>query len=141
LTLEIPAGAAASFEEPVIENGLSVTYGTLGAFIVRDDRSVTKPGWILTASVSTLELATDSSVTMAASQLGIEPLVVAGGTGVNLGQVTAAGSAVYPFVFAEAPVGVQVSTTTMNGNLKLLAPQESPVGTYIGTITITLVSR
>jgi hypothetical protein len=141
LTLEMPAGAAATFQEPVIENGLSVTFGSLGAFVVRDDRSVTKPGWIVTASVSTLALATDNSVTMASTQLGIEPYVVSGGTGVNPGQATVAGNAVYPFVFAEAPLGVQVSTTTLNGNLKLLAPQELPVGTYVGTITITLVSR
>jgi hypothetical protein len=78
---------------------------------------------------------------MASSQLGIEPRIIAGGVGVNLGQATFAGNAVYPFVFAEAPEGVQVSSTTLNGNLKLLAPQGLPVGTYNGTITITLVSR
>lgn len=141
LTLEILAGAAATFANPVIENGLSVTYGVIGDFIVRDDRTITKPGWILTASVSTLTLATDTSVTMPSSQLGIEPRISAGGVGVNAGLATLAGSAGYPFVFAEAPAGVQVSTTTLNGNLKLLAPQSLPVGTYSGTITITLVSR
>lgn len=141
LTLEIPSGAAATFADPVTEKGLSVTYGVLGAFVVRDDRSVTKPGWIVTASVSTLTLATDNSINMASSQLGIDPRITSGGVGVNAGQPTIAGNAAYPFVFAEAPAGVQVLTTTLNGNLKLLAPQELPVGTYTGTITITLVSR
>jgi len=141
LTLEIPAGAAATFSEPGLEAGLSVTRGVLGAFNVRDDRSVSRPGWILTASVSSLTLSTDNSITMGSGQLGIDPRITAGGSGVNAGQETVAGSAVYPFVFAEAPAGVQASSTTVNADLTLLAPPNLPIGTYNGTITLTLTSR
>lgn len=141
LTLEIPAGASATFSEPVLENGLSVTYGDLGAIVVRDDRSISRPGWILTASASVLTLSTDSFVTMSSAQLGIDPRVTAGGAGVNPGQATVAGTASYPFIFAEAPAGVQSATTTVDAELTLLAPPQLPVGTYTGTITLTLMSR
>ena len=141
LTLEIPTGASATFAEPALENGVSVTRGSLGAFSVRDDRSVSRPGWILTASVSVLTLSTNNSITMGSGQLGIDPRITAGGSGVNAGQDTVAGSAVYPFVFAEAPAGVQASSTTVNADLTLMAPPHLPVGTYTGTITVTLMSR
>jgi hypothetical protein len=54
---------------------------------------------------------------------------------------TVAGSATYPFEFAASPAGVQAPTTTLGGNLTLLAPPQLPVGTYNGTITLTLMSR
>ncbi len=141
LTLEIPAGASATFAEPVLENGLSVTYGDLGAVVVRDDRSVSRPGWILTASASVLTLSTDNSVTMSSAQLGIDPRITAGGSGVNPGQATVAGTASYPFIFAEAPAGVHAATSSLDADLTLLAPPQLPVGTYTGTITLTLISR
>ena len=141
LTLEITAGATATFQDPVVEGGLSVTRGSLGSFIVRDDRSASKPGWIVTASMSALALSTDNSITMSAEHLGIQPSIASGGTGVNAGQATVAGRATYPFVFAEAPAGVQAPTTTLDGNLTLLAPPQLPVGTYNGTLTLTLMSR
>ena len=141
LTLEIPAGASATFAEPVLENGLSVTYGDLGAVVVRDDRSVSRPGWILTASASMLTLSGDSAVTMSSAQLGIDPRITAGGSGVNPGQATVAGTAIYPFIFAEAPAGVHAATSSLDADLTLLAPPQLPVGTYTGTITLTLISR
>ena len=141
LTLEFPAGASATFQNPTLEGGLSVTYGAFEPFVVRDERSVTKPGWALTASVSPLSLMTDTAVTMPAAQLGVQPLVLSGGIGVNTGSTTTPGSAVAQFVFAEAPAGVQAPITTLGGNLTLLAPPELPVGTYTGTIAFTLISR
>jgi len=141
LALEVPVGAAGTFQEPVLESGRSVTRGTLSSFIVRDERAASKPGWMLTASVSALTLSTDSSVTMSAAQLGVQPLVVSGGSGVYAGLGTTPGVATAQFVFAEAPAGVQAASTTLGGNLTLLAPPQLPFGTYTGTITLTLTSR
>ena len=141
LTLEIVAGSVAAFQDPAVEAGLSITRGTLSTFVVRDERAASKPGWIVMASVSPLTLSTDTTVIMTAAQLGIAPLVIAGGIGVSAGQATVAGSATYPFEFAASPAGVQAPTTTLGGNLTLLAPPQLPVGTYNGTITLTLMSR
>lgn len=141
LSLEIPIGTTATFQNPVVEGGLSVTRGALGLVTVRDERSVTKPGWALTASVSPLSLSTDSSVTMPAVQLGVQPLVLSGGIGVSTGPTTTPGSAVAQFVFAESPAGVQAPITTLGGNLTLVAPPQLPVGTYTGNIAFTLISR
>jgi hypothetical protein len=141
LTLEVPPGASVTFESPVLEDGRSITRGSLSTFVVRDEREASKPGWILNASVSSLMLSSDSSVTMSAAQLGVQPLVISGGNGISAGQATQAGIAANQFLFAEAPEGVQEKITTLGGNLTLLAPPQLPVGTYTGTITLTLMSR
>jgi hypothetical protein len=141
LTLEVPPGASATFDSPTLEDGRSITRGSLSNFVVRDERAASKPGWILNASVSSLTLSSDSSVTMSAAQLGVQPLVIPGGNGINAGQATTAGNASNQFLFAEAPAGVQAVTTTLGGNLTLLASPQLPVGTYTGTITLTLMSR
>ena len=141
LALDIPVGAVGTFQQPVLESGRSVTRGSLSTFIVRDERAASKPGWMLMASVSALTLSSDSSVTMSEAQLGIQPLVISGGSGVNAGLGTTPGVATAQFVFAEAPAGTQAATTTLGGNLTLLAPPQLPVGTYTGTITLTLMSR
>ena len=141
LTLEMPSGVTATFQDPTREGGLSVTRGSLSSFVVRDDRAASKPGWVLTASVTPLALEADNLVTMPAAQLGITPLVLAGGAGIIAGQASVPGSAVYPMVFADSPAGVQASTTALGGNLALVASPQLPVGTYTGTLTLTLVSR
>jgi len=144
LSLNVPAEAAATFGAPYLDGNISVTDGTLGQFSVRDERVVSRPGWILYASVSDFRLSTDNTVILPANQLGISPAQVTPGSsaeGIVLGIPTRSGLATYPMIFAEATPGATPGTTVLDANLKLLSPPYLPVGTYTSTVTLTLVSK
>jgi hypothetical protein len=60
---------------------------------------------------------------------------------VTAGTPTTAGSASYPFAFAEASVSNGVGTSVIGGALTFVAPQDKAAGTYTSTLTLTLVSK
>lgn len=144
LELSIPAGAAASFTAPAIENNYSVTRGTLGNIQVNDSRWLTAEGWNLQADVSNF---VSGSNTVLKTNFGIAPRVVTANTtaaGITAGTATVAGSATYPTRFAEAATGADLGTTgvtVLNADLTLKAPRTAAAGTYTATVTLTLASK
>jgi len=141
LSLSVPASAAATFGTPRLVNNKSTTDGTLPNVTVTDDRVVTRQGWTLSANVADF---VNGSVTIGKANLGIAPSVVAGSTtasGVTAGTATVAGSATYPFTFAEAAANQTVGNSVLGGNLTFVAPQDKAAGTYTSTLTLTLASR
>jgi len=144
LSLEISANAAASFSSPYLDDGISITEGTLPRFSVRDERVASKPGWTLYASVAEFVLSTDASLTMPPSQLGITPQRFAPEStaeGVTLGTPSRAGTSAFPMVFAQADPGATPGVTVLDATVKLVSPPYMPVGTYNSTVTLTLVSK
>jgi hypothetical protein len=144
LSLEVTSDATASFGAPYLMGYLSVTDGALGYVSVRDERVVSRPGWILYASVDDFHLSTDESVLLPKNQLGISPVRLAPEStaeGVELGLPTRPGLATYPMLFAEAEPGAMPGVTTLDATLRLVAPPYLPVGTYVSTVTLTLVSK
>jgi hypothetical protein len=141
LSLSVPASAAATFDSPRLENNKSTTDGTLPNVTVTDGRVVTRQGWTLSANVADF---VNGSVTIGKANLGIAPSVVAGSTtasGVTAGTATVAGSATYPFTFAEAAASQTVGNSVLGGNLTFVAPQDKAAGTYTSTLTLTLASK
>lgn len=144
LSLDVAEGAAATFGAPYLDGNISVTDGSLGHFSVRDERVVSRPGWILYASVSDFRLTTDEAVILPANQLGISPAqFIPGSTaeGIDLGDPVRAGLASFPMIFAEATPGAMPGTTVLDATLRLISPPYLPVGTYTSTVTLTLVSK
>lgn len=144
LGLEVPISAAATFSAPVLENNISTTRGTLGTVTVADNRTQSKRGWTLFATVTSFVFDSDSSVSMPSNLLGIEPLRFAPSstaTGVKLGTKSVPGDTTYPYVFAEADAGSGVGVTALDANLMLISPPSFPVGRYTATLTLTLVSK
>jgi hypothetical protein len=144
LSLSVPASAAATFGSPSLVGNKSTTTGTLPNVTVNDGRVVTRQGWTLSANVADFVNASDNTVTIGKTNLGIAPIVVAGSTtatGVTAGTATVAGSASYPFTFAEGAAANTVGNSVIGGNLTFVAPQEKAAGTYTSTLTLTLVSK
>ena len=141
LSLSVPASASATFGSPTLVNNKSTTTGTLPNVTVTDDRVVTRQGWTLSANVADF---VNGGVTIGKANLGIAPSIVTGSTtaaGVTAGTATTAGSATYPFTFAEAAANYAVGNSVIGGNLTFVAPQEKAAGTYTSTLTLTLVSK
>lgn len=142
LELVLTSDSVATFGTPSLTNNRSETLGAIGAFTVSDQRTVSKPGWTLTANVSQFTNSVDSAVTIPATNLGMAPSISAGSTasGVVL-QARTAGAASYPYTLAEASAGQGVGETILTTQLLLLSPQDKPAGTYRSTLTLTLVSK
>jgi hypothetical protein len=144
LSLSVPTGATATIGDPELVNGLSTSTGVLPDFTVTDARVVTHAGWNLTSSVTEFTNSADSTVKIANTQLGIEPVLVSTTAGTGVVSVAApqlAGSAVYAAPFASATNGAAVGTSTFNANLKFVAPVGKPAGTYTSKLTLTLTSK
>ena len=144
LSLNVPSGASATIGSPTLVNGLSTSTGVLPNFTVTDARVVTHAGWTLTSSVANFVNASDASITIPASQLGIEPVIVSTTSGAGIVTAAAAqlaGSATPAATFAQATNGAAVGTTTFNANLKFVAPVGKPAGTYTSKLTLTLTSK
>ena len=144
LSLSVPANAAASFGSPRLVDNKSTTSGTLPEVTVSDGRVVTRQGWTLSANVADFVNASDITMTIGNTNLGIAPSVVTGSTeaaGVTAGTPTVAGSATYPFTFAEAVANRTVGNSVLGGSLTFVAPQEKAAGTYTSTLTLTLASK
>lgn len=144
LSLSVPANAAATFGAPTLVGNKSTTTGTLPNVTVVDDRVVTRQGWTLSANVADFVNATDNAITIGKVNLGVAPSVVAASTtatGVTAGTAQVAGSAIYPFTFAEGAAANTVGNSVIGGNLTFVAPQEKAAGTYTSTLTLTLVSK
>jgi Bacterial Ig-like domain (group 3) len=120
--------------------GESVSTGTLGAFQVKDDRSISKKGWTLTADVNNF---VNGATSIDKKALGIKPILgVNSGPGLpTVGAEQIAGSAVYAMQFAELVAGTYSTTTNLNADLKFRAPLGTTAGTYTSTLTLTLVSK
>jgi hypothetical protein len=145
LSLVVPAGATATLSSTALVNNVSTSTGSLGQFSVNDQRMTSKQGWTLQVDVTDFVLSTNHAVSIPKRQLATIPQIVQGSTeatGITLGLATAAGSASYPMIFAQAaPQASSVGHSTFDAGLTFVAPQEYPVGTYIATVTITLVSK
>lgn len=145
LSLVVPAGAIATLSNTALVNNLSTSTGLLGQFSVNDQRMTSKQGWTLQVDVTDFVLSTNHAVIIPKRQLATVPQIVPGSTeatGITLGLATAAGTASYPMIFAQAaPQASAVGHSTFDAALTFVAPQEYPVGTYNATVTITLVSQ
>lgn len=141
LSLSVPANAAATFGSPSLVNNKSTTTGTLPNVTVTDERIVSRQGWSISANVADFVNASNNAITIGKTNLGIAPSVVTNPGGVTAGTATTAGSATYPFTFAEASVSNGVGTSIIGGNLTFVAPQDKAAGTYTSTLTLTLVSK
>ncbi|TFD68750.1 hypothetical protein [Cryobacterium ruanii] len=142
LSLSVPVGAAAVFAAPTLVNNKSTTTGTLGNVTVADGRSVTRKGWDLNASVTDFVNASDNTNTISKAQLGLIPKVVSSeATGVTVGPVQVAGSATYSSLFASGAAANTVGNTVLNADLTFVAPANKAAGTYVSTLTLTVVSK
>jgi hypothetical protein len=120
--------------------GESVSTGTLGAFSVKDDRSITKKGWTLTADVNNF---VNGATSIDKKALGLKPIISNNsgpGTPV-LGAEQLAGSAVYGMQFAQLAAGTYSTLSQFDAGLTFRAPLGTPAGTYTSTLTLTLVSK
>lgn len=122
--------------------GESVSTGTLGQFTVKDDRSISKKGWTLTADVNNF---VNGATTVSKNALGIKPAFGTSVTGPGLptlGAERVAGSTTaYPMPFADLVAGTYSTNTDLNAGLTFRAPLGTPAGTYTSTLTLTLVSK
>jgi hypothetical protein len=144
LELSIPTNMTASFREPRIVNNYSVTNGMLDAIQVNDTRWLSNDGWDLQVDVATFVSGANS---IAKSSLGLVPSVVASSTtasGISAAEGTIAGSATYPAALASGAKNANLGSTgvsVLEASLTFIAPRDSPAGTYISTITLTLTTR
>lgn len=139
-----PANASpAVIGNPTLDSitGESVSTGTLGQFTVKDDRSISKKGWTLTADVNNF---VNGGATVSKNALGIKPAFGTSVTGPGLpvlGAERVAGSTTaYPMPFAGLAAGTYSTNTDLNAGLTFRAPLGTPSGTYTSTLTLTLVS-
>ncbi|BDV32226.1 hypothetical protein [Microbacterium terricola] len=136
LSLEVPAGAKATFGTATLVNHLSTSTAELPEFSVVDERIVSRPGWTLTADVADF---TSGSSTFGAEHLGLAPTLVTDAHGAELAAAQTAGSGVYPADFAAADAGKGIGETTFSADLTLVAPVDAPAGTYTSKLTLTLI--
>ena len=142
LSLELPTDTVADFESPTRVNGLSTTVGVLPHVVVTDGRLLSHPGWDITAGVADFRNAADSTITIAARQLGLRPtLVSTTGSAVAVAGAHIAGHAQYPAGFASAGSTGLAGTSVFGGEITLISPADRPAGVYLSTLTLTLVSR
>ena len=142
LSLSVPVGAAAVFAAPTLVNNKSTTTGTLGTVTVADGRGVSRSGWDVNASVADFVNSADPTNTISKVQLGLLPKIVSTqATGVTAGIAQVAGSATYSSVFASGAAANTVGNTVLNADLTFVAPANKPAGTYVSTLTLTVVSK
>jgi len=111
--------------------------GALSPVTVTDGRTVSKPGWSVTAQVGDF---TGGGNTIDGTGLGWTPLITSGGTGVTVGPAVAPGSKPglgQSAVLAEAPAGQGTGTTQLSAGLTLLVPPDTPAGSYTAVLTLT----
>jgi hypothetical protein len=144
LSLVAPSGATTTFGAPTLIDNTSVSVGTLPSVKVVDNRQVSKPGWSIEADVRDFVLATDASVTIPKTNVGllseVDPTLT-DATGVVPATEQVAGRATYPAPYVLAPAGSGVGTSVVGGHIVLVAPQEKPAGTYTSTLSLTLKSN
>jgi hypothetical protein len=141
LSLSVPTGTTAKIGTPTLVDGLSTSTGTLGQVIVTDGRVQTKAGWTLTATVADFVGAGEGN-TISAAQLGVAPKVVTTtASGVTAAAAQVAGSGKYPSTFASATKDTAVGTTTLDADLKFVAPANKIAGVYTSKLTLTLASN
>ncbi len=142
LSLIVPVGASAVFAAPTLVNNKSTTTGTLGNVTVADGRSVSRKGWDLNASVTDFVNASDATNTISKAQLGLIPKIVSSeATGVTAGTAQVAGLATYSSLFASGAAANTVGNTVLNADLTFVAPANKAAGTYVSTLTLTVVSK
>ena len=141
LSLSFPSGRAAAFAAPFRFGGRSMTLGTLPAITVQDERGVTNPGWSLMVQVTDFVNTADAGVTISGAQLGLAPSVTVTSAAAAAGPEQTAGRATYPALFASARAGNGLGASTLGGVVTLAAPADRPAGTYVATMTFTLVSN
>ncbi len=141
LSLVVPSNATATLGTATLVNQLSTSTGTLPDFQVSDQRVVSAPGWDLTASTANFVNASDATKTIDSKQLGVKPAVVGTANNVAAGAEHVAGDSTAFSGFASALAGSGLGTTTLNAGLTLVAPANTPAGTYNSTMTLTLTSK
>ena len=141
LSLVVPANSKATLGTASLVNQLSTSTGTLPTFQVSDQRVVSAPGWDLTASTAPFVNASDATKTIDPKQLGVKPAVVGTANNVVAGAEHVAGDSTAFSGFASAPAGNGLGTTSLNAALTLVAPANTPAGTYNSTMTLTLTSK
>ncbi len=141
LSLVVPANAQATLGTATLVNQLSTSTGTLPTFQVSDQRVVTAPGWDLTASTAPFVNAADATKTIDSKQLGVKPAIVGTANNVVAGGEHVAGDSTAFSGFASAGAGNGLGSTSLNATLSLVAPANTPAGTYNSTMTLTLTSK
>jgi hypothetical protein len=123
-----------------VEGQVWAASGTLGTTTVDDDRQDTAaPDWSLTGKVS--DFAGPGTSAIVASQLGWTPTKVSGpGTAGPAVAPTASGGLSTAKVFAEGEASASPHVeTSLTAGLALDVPPTTPAGTYVATLTLTLV--
>jgi hypothetical protein len=141
LSLVVPANAKATLGTATLVNQLSTSTGTLPTFQVSDQRVVSAPGWDLTASTAPFVNASDATKTIDPKQLGVKPAIVGTANNVVAGAEHVAGDSTAFSGFASAAAGSGLGSTSLNAALTLVAPANTPAGTYNSTMTLTLTSK
>ncbi len=141
LSLVVPTNAQATLGTATLVNQLSTSTGTLPTFQVSDQRVVSAPGWDLTASTAPFVNASDASKTIDPKQLGVKPAIVGTANNVVAGTEHVAGDSTAFSGFASAAAGSGLGSTSLNAALTLIAPANTPAGTYNSTMTLTLTSK
>lgn len=141
-----PAGHPVQATDPTGHRHAWVFTGSLGGVSVNDTRP-SQAGWTLTGQASDF---VNGSTTVTSQNLGWTPALATGGDAE--GTVTA-GSAVQSHLasaastglsttrnFATAAIGSGLGTQNLSSGLELRIPDTSPTGSYVSTLTLTLIS-
>jgi hypothetical protein len=162
LTLQVTAGTAVALTQvdpttaaghpvqatdPTGHRHAWVFTGNLSGVSVNDTRP-SQPGWTLTSQASNFA---NGATTVSAVDLGWTPAKVTTGSDAE-GTVTA-GSAIASQLavatsnglsstsnFASAAVGSGLGTQNLSAGFELRIPDTSPTGSYVSTLTLTLIS-
>lgn len=138
LTFTVPTTSVA-LTTSINAQKLSESTGSITGIAVADTRrTADRKGWDLTQSVANF---VSGANTIDKANFGVKVTKTAGNAA-TAGTEQVAGSAVYPSPFATAGAGVSTEpNTTLNADLKLVAPAGTPAGTYTSKMTLTLVSK
>jgi hypothetical protein len=139
LTFTVPTSSVALTTAINSTSQLSESTGSISGINVADTRrTADRKGWDLTQSVDNF---VSGSNAIDKKNFGVKVTKTAGSAATAAAEQVA-GSATYPSPFATAGVGTSTEpTTTLNADLKLVAPAGTPQGTYTSKMTLTLVSK
>lgn len=138
--LSAPASNSVDFGD--LRREVASAAKALGRFTITDDRE-TLSGWSLQINVADFVATADPAATFPSRALGYTPQQKELPTGVVLGGAQEAGSAVYPAVLATGDPGTSTALAgaTLDADLSLRVPKDTPVGSYRSTLTLTLIAR
>ncbi|GII56958.1 hypothetical protein Pth03_53470 [Planotetraspora thailandica] len=135
ITLQVPASGADLGRAAEQQDGTFTASGQLGEVTVNDRRpQAERTPWSLQATVDDFVSTTDATKKIPFAQLGSAPAVT--GAGLTAGPAQTAGQGQATRLLANATAG---SSGSVNTNLSLVVPRDTPNGTYGTTVTVDLI--